>query len=732
MSFNREPIGVIGTGYVGLVTAAGFAELGNDVYCIDIDAAKIDGLREGRMPIWEPGLAELVERHRDRLHFSTDLADALEHARLLFVAVGTPPTYSGDADLSAVHAVVAAMPPSDTHALVMKSTVPVGTGETIQRVFAEQGKGFRYVSCPEFLKEGSAIKDFLEPDRVVIGDEGDWAGDAVAELYAPLDAPVVRTDIKSAEMVKLASNAFLATKISFINEIANVCEETGADVVEVARGMGLDNRIGPKFLQAGIGFGGSCFPKDVTALKQLAGNSGYHFQLLNSVIEVNELQKRRVIAKLEKHLGRLVDKEIGLLGLAFKPNTDDMREASSLVLSSRLQAAGAHVRAYDPVAEGEARKLIRGVEFKESALAALDGADAVVLVTEWPEFADLDFTEVASRMRGDLLVDGRNLFNPATVRAAGLVYEGIGRGGGGLMQALILAGGEGTRLRPLTSTVPKPVVPLVDRPFIAFMLDWLRGHGVDDVVMSCGHMADGVRRVLGDGSSLGIRLRYLEEPRPLGTGGALKFAEEDDGRPLSHAQRRRAHRHRRQRPTRAARAHGRGGDARAVPGGGPERLRARAARRRRLGDGVRREAGAGPDRHQQHLRRRLRARAVGVLAAGEGRAGVDRARRVPTVGGQWPLRARLERVLEGHRHARALPRSDLRHPRGHRAHRGRGSDGFDVHVRRGRRLEFRADRSVSAGGERLPDRRRALGSAGGRCSSTVSSSVRARRSRARS
>ena len=251
MGTNREPIGVIGTGYVGLVTAAGFAELGNDVYCIDIDAAKIEGLRQGRMPIWEPGLEELVARHRDRLHFSTDIADALEHARLLFVAVGTPPTYSGDADLSAVHAVVNAMPPSDEHALVMKSTVPVGTGETIQRIFAEQGKGFRYVSCPEFLKEGSAIKDFLEPDRVVVGDEGDWAGDAVVELYAPLDAPLVRTDIKSAEMVKLASNAFLATKISFINEIANVCEETGADVVEVARGMGLDNRIGPKFLQAG-------------------------------------------------------------------------------------------------------------------------------------------------------------------------------------------------------------------------------------------------------------------------------------------------------------------------------------------------------------------------------------------------------------------------------------------------------------------------------------------------
>jgi UDPglucose 6-dehydrogenase len=425
---QREPIGVIGTGYVGLVTAAGFAELGNDVWCIDIDEAKIEGLTQGRIPIWEPGLEELVARHRDRMHVSTDVADALEHARLLFVAVGTPPTYSGDADLSAVHAVVDAMPPSDRHALVMKSTVPVGTGDNIKRLFSEQGKGgFRYVSCPEFLKEGTAVADFLQPDRVVVGDDGDWAGDAVVDLYSPLGAPLVRTDIRSAEMVKLASNAFLATKISFINEIANVCEETGADVVEVARGMGLDDRIGPKFLQAGIGFGGSCFPKDVAALKQLAGNSGYHFQLLNSVIEVNELQKRRVMSKLQKHLGSLVGKEVALLGLAFKPNTDDMREASSLVLSARLQAAGARVRAYDPVAEDEARKLLGGVDFKGSAAEAIDGADAVVLVTEWPEFGDLDFGAVAAAMRGTLVVDGRNFLDPASVAGAGLRYEGVGR-----------------------------------------------------------------------------------------------------------------------------------------------------------------------------------------------------------------------------------------------------------------------------------------------------------------
>ncbi len=430
MSQNqREPIAVIGTGYVGLVTAAGFAELGNEVWCVDIDAAKIDRLNRGEVPIYEPGLAESIAANRERLHFTTDLAPALEHARLLFVAVGTPPTYSGDADLSAVHAVVDAMPASDRHALVMKSTVPVGTGASIKRVFAERGKdGFRYVSCPEFLKEGSALEDFRHPDRVVVGDDGDWAGQAVVDLYAPLNAPLVRTDIRSAEMVKLASNAFLATKISFINEIANVCEETGANVDEVARGMGLDERIGAKFLRPGIGYGGSCFPKDVSALKLLAGNSGYHFQLLNAVIEVNELQKRRVIRKLQKHLGTLVGKRIALLGLAFKANTDDMREASSLVLAARLQGEGATVAAYDPLAETEARRLMPGVEFADSALGALEGADAVVLVTEWPEFSEIDWAAAAGQMAGAVVIDGRNHLVPERLAAAGLTYEGVGRG----------------------------------------------------------------------------------------------------------------------------------------------------------------------------------------------------------------------------------------------------------------------------------------------------------------
>jgi UDPglucose 6-dehydrogenase len=438
MSTEREPVGVIGTGYVGLVSAAGFAELGSEVWCVDIDTEKVASLQRGEVPIYEPGLEEMLARNSARLHFSTDLSGALGHARLLFVAVGTPPTYSGDADLTAVHAVVDSIPASDAHALVMKSTVPCGTGAAIRRAFSERDKdGLGYVSCPEFLKEGSAVADFMNPDRVVVGDDGGWAGDATVGLYRPLlaqthggagDGELVRTDVASAEMVKLASNAFLATKISFINEIANVCEETGADVVEVARGMGLDARIGSKFLQAGIGFGGSCFPKDVDALKQLAGNSGYHFQLLNAVIEVNELQKRRVIGKLHKHLGGLVGKRVALLGLAFKPNTDDMREASSLVLAARLNADGANVSAYDPIAEEQARKLIGGVRFADTPLQALQDTDAVVLVTEWPQCTDLDWSEVAAAMRGRVVIDGRNALDRDAVRGAGLLYEGIGRG----------------------------------------------------------------------------------------------------------------------------------------------------------------------------------------------------------------------------------------------------------------------------------------------------------------
>src|SRR5918992_1093253 len=308
---EREPIGVVGVGWVGLVTAACFAELGHEVWARDIVAEKVESLSRGEVPIHEPGLPELVARNRERLHFTTDMGELLERAQLLFVCVDTPPTYSGDADLSRVEAVLGELGEAGEQALVMKSTVPVGTGRSIQR----RRDGIGYVSNPEFLQEGSAVGDFMHPDRVVVGANGgsEEYADRVEALYAPLGAEIVRTDVASAEMTKLASNAFLATKISFINEIANVSEELGADVREVARGMGLDDRIGPKFLQAGVGFGGSCFPKDVQALKQLAGNSGYHFQLLTAVGEVNELQKRRTIGKLQKHLGSLVGKEVALL-----------------------------------------------------------------------------------------------------------------------------------------------------------------------------------------------------------------------------------------------------------------------------------------------------------------------------------------------------------------------------------------------------------------------------------
>jgi UDPglucose 6-dehydrogenase len=422
---EREPVGVIGVGWVGLVTAACFAELGHRVIARDILPEKVAALSRGEVTIHEPGLEELLRRNAERITFTTEMSELLDGARLLFTCVDTPPTYSGDADLSRVRAVVAELPADSDHVLVMKSTVPAGTGESIRRDMP----GLAYVSCPEFLKEGSAVDDFLHPDRVVVGaDPGDeGAAAAVAALYEPLDGEILKTDVASAEMIKLASNAFLATKISFINEIANVCEEVGADVGEVARGMGLDQRIGSSFLRAGIGYGGSCFPKDVSALKMLAGNTGYHFQLLTSVIEVNELQKRRVVGKLEKHLGSLLGKRIALLGLAFKANTDDMREASSLVLAARLQGEGAEVVAYDPVAADRASEMLSSVEMAESALVALDGADAAVLVTEWDEFAELDWSEAAGRMARPLLVDGRNFLEAEELIEAGFEYEGIGR-----------------------------------------------------------------------------------------------------------------------------------------------------------------------------------------------------------------------------------------------------------------------------------------------------------------
>jgi UDPglucose 6-dehydrogenase len=419
-------VGIFGAGWVGVVTGACFADLGHTVVLRDVVPEKIEALRRGEVPFHENDVPELLARNRERLTFTLDVAELVD-CEFLFVCVDTPPTQSGDADLSRVWTVVDDLPELPGHPiLVMKSTVPVGTGEKVRAGLYQRGLSHvGYASNPEFLAEGHAVKDFMQPDRIVIGAFADDDGDAVATLYASLERPVVRCDVNSAEMIKLAANAFLMTRISFINEIANVCEATGADVVKVAEGVGLDHRLGPHFLRAGIGYGGSCFPKDSLALKQLASNSGYHFQLLAAVIEVNELQKRRVVGKLKRHLGTLRGKTVALLGLAFKPDTDDMREAPSIVLASRLLAEGAEVRAWDPVADGA--KLPAGVEVVDSVLEAVTGADAAVVVTEWPELRELAGEEVRGVMRTPLIIDGRNLLDPAEARAAGFAYEGIGR-----------------------------------------------------------------------------------------------------------------------------------------------------------------------------------------------------------------------------------------------------------------------------------------------------------------
>jgi UDPglucose 6-dehydrogenase len=420
-------VGIFGAGWVGLVTGTCFAELGHDVVIRDVVPAKIDALKRGDVPFHEDGVPELLRKNADRLTFTLDVDDVTD-CEFLFVCVDTPPTYSGDADLSRVWTVVDELPELDGHPiLVMKSTVPVGTGEKIRVGLDQRGlEHVGYASNPEFLAEGRAVQDFMNPDRIVVGAFDADDVEAVAGLYAAIDAPMVRTDVNSAEMIKLAANAFLMTRISFINEIANVCEATGADVVSVAHGIGLDNRLGPHFLRAGIGYGGSCFPKDSLALKQLASNSGYHFQLLSAVIEVNELQKRRVIGKLKRHLGPLRGKTVALLGLAFKANTDDMREAPSIVLASRLLAEGADVRAWDPVVR-DADKLPKGVDIVDSVLAAVRGADAAVIVTEWAELKDLASAEVRDAMANPLIVDGRNLLDPEAARRVGFTYEGIGR-----------------------------------------------------------------------------------------------------------------------------------------------------------------------------------------------------------------------------------------------------------------------------------------------------------------
>jgi UDPglucose 6-dehydrogenase len=418
---------MFGAGYVGLVTGTCFADLGHEVVIRDVVPERIERLRAGEIPIYEPGLDKVLERNADRVSFTLDVREAVDGADFLYVAVGTPPLESGDADLRAVWSVIDELPPDlpGRPVLVMKSTVPVGTGDNVRaRLDARGLTNIGYVSNPEFLAEGSAIEDFMGPDRIVVGAFEPEDAERVVGLHTGIETEVVRTDVSSAELVKLAANAFLSTRISFINEIANVCDLVGADVVDVAKGVGLDHRLGPHFLRAGLGFGGSCFPKDVTSLKQLAGNSGYQFMLLHAVWEVNELQKRRVVQKLQKHLGSLRGKTVALLGLAFKPNTDDMREAPSRVIAYRLLSEGAEVRAWDPVARPDD---LHGIELSDSILDAVRDADAAVIVTEWPELKAVASPEVRDAMARPVIVDGRNLLDPVATRAAGFIYEGIGR-----------------------------------------------------------------------------------------------------------------------------------------------------------------------------------------------------------------------------------------------------------------------------------------------------------------
>lgn len=426
---------VVGTGYVGLVTGAVFADLGNDVICVDNAIKKIEALRAGQMPIYEPGLEEMVIRNKDdgRLTFSTDLPAAVRQADVIFIAVGTPPKETGETDLSHVEAVAAEIGRSMERykVVVNKSTVPVGTGEFVREVITRHQPrplDFDVVSNPEFLREGSAIEDTLRPDRIVIGAPNQQVAMTLVELYAPLERPMIITDLPSAEVIKYASNAFLAAKISFINAIANICEAAGADVSQVMKGMGLDSRIGMQFLQAGLGYGGSCFPKDVDSLIHTASQLGYDFKLLRSVVEINKERAAHLVEMMRKAIGPLEDKTIAVLGLAFKPNTDDMREAKSLEVVRVLHAAGAQIRAYDPVAMDNARALMpEDVVFCESAYEAAAGADGVALLTEWNEFKYLNLDRLRGLLRRPMIFDARNLYEPERMRRLGFEYYSIGR-----------------------------------------------------------------------------------------------------------------------------------------------------------------------------------------------------------------------------------------------------------------------------------------------------------------
>jgi nucleotide sugar dehydrogenase len=427
---------VIGSGYVGLVTGSCFADLGNSVICVDNDKNKVAALKKGLIPIYEPGLEELVKRNVKvgRLSFTNRLQDGVKKSDVIFVCVPTPPKENGDADLTYVEMVsrdIALSMPS-YRLIVEKSTVPVNTGEWVEHtinVYNKRKIKFDVASNPEFLKEGSAIKDFMNPDRVVVGVNSKKAADILTELYKPLKAPIVVTDIKSAEIIKHASNSFLATKISFINSVANICDKVGADVVDVARGMGLDKRISKDFLNAGIGFGGSCFPKDLAAFVHIAGKSGYDFGILKEVLKVNIHQKRSVIKRIEELLWNLPKKTVGVLGLSFKPGTDDLREAPSIEIIEMLRAEGVNVKVFDPVAMDKAKPVLgKGVKFCKDAYQVAQGSDCLLVVTEWNEFKELDFKKIKNLMRQPIVVDGRNIYDPKEMKKLGFKYVGIGRG----------------------------------------------------------------------------------------------------------------------------------------------------------------------------------------------------------------------------------------------------------------------------------------------------------------
>lgn len=435
-----KKICVIGTGYVGLVTGTCFADLGNKVTCLDVDQVRIDRLLKGQMPIYEPGLEQLVEQNvkAGRLLFTTDYASALKDAEFAFIAVGTPSGSDGEADLQYIRSAVEAIADHVEHPIIVinKSTVPVGTGDWVADVIQRRRAGkpleFSVVSNPEFLREGSAIHDFTNPDRVVLGSLDRDAAAKVAALYQPLRTTIMITDLRTAEMIKYASNAFLATRISFINEIANICEELGADVREVALGMGYDKRIGHAFLDAGLGWGGSCFPKDVKALEHMAVLHGTQPQLLQAVMEINRNQRRRAVMKLRKALGSLDETVIGVLGIAFKPNTDDIRDAAAVEIIHLLQNEGAHIRAYDPQAMENAEQVLHKVKLCKDPYEVAKGADALILTTEWNEFKQIDFEHLHEIMKRPVILDGRNLWDPETVRSHGFTYIGIGRGNGAI------------------------------------------------------------------------------------------------------------------------------------------------------------------------------------------------------------------------------------------------------------------------------------------------------------